>query len=108
MGMIEVIEKGSAVHCVSAYEGDIVILGTDGVFDNLFIDEVVAICDEMLYSPGTYEKFRPLRRSLLASAAQRIVKECDMWAQLVTIANALPLMAELLGSISDYSQCSAT
>merc|ERR1712224_475403 len=28
---IEVIERGSAVHCVSAYEGDIVILGSDGV-----------------------------------------------------------------------------
>merc|ERR1719329_672382 len=50
--MVEVIERGSAVHCVSAYEGDIVILGTDGVFDNLFVDEIVAICDEMLYSPG--------------------------------------------------------
>merc|ERR1719238_707379 len=31
----EVIEKGSAVHCVSAYEGDILVLGSDGVFDNL-------------------------------------------------------------------------
>merc|ERR1719356_1626122 len=48
---IEVIEKGSAVHCVSAFEGDIVVLGTDGVFDNLYIDEIVAICDEMLYAP---------------------------------------------------------
>merc|ERR1719446_1535344 len=59
--MIEVIERGSAVHCVSAYEGDVIILGTDGVFDNLFIDEVVAICDEMLYMPPSH-KFRPLDR----------------------------------------------
>merc|ERR1719284_2059762 len=50
--MIEVIERGSAVHCVSAYEGDIVILGTDGVFDNLFIDEIIAICDDMLFKSG--------------------------------------------------------
>jgi protein phosphatase PTC7 len=75
--MIEVIEKGSAVHCVSAFEGDIVVLGTDGVFDNLFIDEVVAICDEMLQSPGLgKERFCPLDRRLLAQVAQRIVTEC--------------------------------
>jgi len=75
--MIEVIERGSAVHCVSAYEGDIVILGTDGVFDNLFIDEVVAICDEMLFQPcGRHQKFKPLERSLLGEVARRIVLEC--------------------------------
>merc|ERR1719401_2502541 len=45
---IEVIERGSAVHCVSIYEGDIVVMGSDGVFDNLFIDEVISICNEML------------------------------------------------------------
>merc|ERR1719329_648836 len=45
---LEVIEKGSAVHCVSAYEGDIVIMGSDGVFDNLFLDEIVDICNACL------------------------------------------------------------
>merc|ERR1719456_899318 len=44
----EVIEKGSAVHCVSAYEGDILVLGSDGVFDNLFLDEIVETCNEIL------------------------------------------------------------
>ena len=29
---IEVIERGSAVHCVSAYEGDVVIMGSDPSF----------------------------------------------------------------------------
>merc|ERR1719321_508397 len=43
---IEVIERGSAVHCVSAFEGDIVVLGSDGVFDNLFVDEIASICQE--------------------------------------------------------------
>merc|ERR1719174_2726434 len=46
--MIEVIERGSAVHCVSAYEDDIVVLGSDGVFDNLFVEEIVGICSQML------------------------------------------------------------
>lgn len=80
--MIEVIEKGSAVHCVSAYEGDVVVLGTDGVFDNLFIDEVVAICDEMLQQP-CYSKnhFVPLERRLLGDVAKRIVKECHAKTQ---------------------------
>jgi protein phosphatase PTC7 len=79
--MIEVIEKGSAVHCVSAYEGDIVVLGTDGVFDNLFIDEIVAICDDMLYRPGNQEKYRPLDRSVLGQVAHRIVLECHAKTQ---------------------------
>jgi len=78
--MTEVIEKGSAVHCVSAYEGDIIVLGTDGVFDNLFVDEIVAICDEMLYQPPN-QKFRPLERSLMGEVAKRIVLECHAKTQ---------------------------
>merc|ERR1719321_199059 len=50
---LEVIEKGSAVHCVSAYEGDILIMGSDGVFDNLFLDELVEICNEVLQPTGS-------------------------------------------------------
>jgi len=78
--MIEVIEYGSAVHCVSAYEGDIVVLGTDGVFDNLHIEEVINICNEILYqAPG--KGFRPLDRNLLGKVAQRIVLECHAKTQ---------------------------
>jgi protein phosphatase PTC7 len=69
--MIEVIERGSAVHCVSAYEGDIVVLGSDGVFDNLFVDEIVGICAEMLIAGKS-----PLSRYALGEVAKRIVMEC--------------------------------
>merc|ERR1719183_1344163 len=55
---IEVIERGSAVHCVSAFEGDIVVMGSDGVFDNLFIDEILAIVQSMLPTPGVGNKFQ--------------------------------------------------
>merc|ERR1719401_1314502 len=54
---IEVIERGSAVHCVSAYEGDIVIMGSDGVFDNLFLDEIVGICNDYLPPAPLGSKF---------------------------------------------------
>merc|ERR1719148_277806 len=77
--MIEVIERGSAVHCVSAFEGDIVVLGTDGVFDNLFIDEVVEICNELLFQPAG--KFRAFNRNLLGEVAKRIVLECHSKTQ---------------------------
>lgn len=65
----EVIERGSAVHCVSAYEGDIIVMGTDGVFDNLFCHEVTQICNHVL-QPG-----RPgnLPTQLLKSLGQQIV-----------------------------------
>merc|ERR1740127_332555 len=54
---IEVIERGSAVHCVSAFEGDIVVAGSDGIFDNLFIDEILNVCEEMLSSSAQGAKF---------------------------------------------------
>jgi protein phosphatase PTC7 len=73
---IEVIERGSAVHCVSAYEGDIVVLGSDGVFDNLFVEEIVQICDDMLPNPRKGGKFKPTSRNLLGDVAKRIVQEC--------------------------------
>jgi serine/threonine protein phosphatase PrpC len=71
---LEVIERGSAVHCVSAYEGDIIVLGSDGVFDNLFLDEVVDICNEALPAPkpGT---FVPTQPALLSQIAKRVVEE---------------------------------
>jgi protein phosphatase PTC7 len=69
---LEVIEHGSAVHCISAYEGDIVVAGSDGVFDNLFIDEIVSICDSMLPNEG---KVRPISGHLLEEIAHCLVKE---------------------------------
>eukprot|EP00441_Pelagodinium_beii_P045509 CAMPEP_0197623910 /NCGR_PEP_ID=MMETSP1338-20131121/3787_1 /TAXON_ID=43686 ORGANISM="Pelagodinium beii, Strain RCC1491" /NCGR_SAMPLE_ID=MMETSP1338 /ASSEMBLY_ACC=CAM_ASM_000754 /LENGTH=396 /DNA_ID=CAMNT_0043194003 /DNA_START=22 /DNA_END=1212 /DNA_ORIENTATION=+ len=71
---LEVIEKGSAVHCVSAYEGDVLILGSDGVFDNLFLDEIVEICNEILPA-STGAEFTPMPAKFLSQVAQRIVKE---------------------------------
>jgi protein phosphatase PTC7 len=73
---IEVIERGSAVHCVSIYEGDVVVMGSDGVFDNLFIDEVIGIVNEMLPPVRTGAKFRPTDAALLKQVARRIVEEC--------------------------------
>jgi len=69
---LEVIEKGSAVHCVSAYEGDILVLGSDGVFDNLFLDEIVEICNEVLIPLKTPE-FTPMPPSKLSQVCQSIV-----------------------------------
>jgi serine/threonine protein phosphatase PrpC len=78
---IEVIERGSAVHCVSAFEGDIVILGSDGVFDNLFIDEILSICEEMLPPYQRGAKFQPVNRRILGQIAQRIVLESHLKTQ---------------------------
>merc|ERR1719456_1188012 len=67
---LEVIEKGSAVHCVSAYEGDILVMGSDGVFDNLFLDEIVETCNEIL-RPSKSGEFAPMPPSMLSQVAQR-------------------------------------
>jgi len=82
---IEVIERGSAVHCISAHEGDIMVLGSDGVFDNLFLDEIVDICNTAL-RPNLWEPMRahgaptraqmvPQTHAKLMQVARRIVEE---------------------------------
>lgn len=70
---LEVIERGSAVHCVSAYEGDIIVLGSDGVFDNLFLDEIQQICNDIL-PPSEDGAFVPTQPTLLSQVARRIVE----------------------------------
>mmetsp|Transcript_35426 Transcript_35426/g.77244 ORF Transcript_35426/g.77244 Transcript_35426/m.77244 type:complete len:403 (+) Transcript_35426:66-1274(+) len=74
---IEVIEKGSAVHCVSAYEGDIIIMGSDGVFDNLFLDEIADLANSVL-QPG---RQIPTHEALLGHLAKRIVQACHAKTQ---------------------------
>eukprot|EP00746_Dinoflagellata_sp_MGD_P081523 gnl/MRDRNA2_/MRDRNA2_32420_c0_seq1.p1 gnl/MRDRNA2_/MRDRNA2_32420_c0~~gnl/MRDRNA2_/MRDRNA2_32420_c0_seq1.p1 ORF type:complete len:400 (+),score=86.16 gnl/MRDRNA2_/MRDRNA2_32420_c0_seq1:69-1268(+) len=67
-----VIHKGSAVHCVSAYEGDILIMGSDGVFDNLFQDEIVQIVNNFVKPFGG--SFVPNSQSLLKKVSQAIIR----------------------------------
>jgi len=77
---IEVIERGSAAHYVSCYEGDILILGSDGVFDNMFLDEAVALANEMI--PPIYGgQFVPTHPGVLEQVATRIVMECHSKTQ---------------------------
>jgi|EP00427_Karlodinium_veneficum_P024276 protein phosphatase PTC7 len=80
---IEVIERGSAVHCVSAFEGDIVILGSDGVFDNLFIDEIVSICDASMPPKSSTSKFKPVSRRVLGDVARQIVYASHSKTQMI-------------------------
>lgn len=72
---LEVIEKGSAVHCVSAYEGDIVVMGSDGVFDNLFLDEIVEICNGAIATPRAGTEFSQVPGNILSQVSQRLVLE---------------------------------
>jgi serine/threonine protein phosphatase PrpC len=72
----DVIERGSAVHCMSAYEGDIIVQGSDGLFDNLFIDEIVDFCNEYFHPPRPGQRFIPEQQSVLDQLARRIVSEC--------------------------------
>lgn len=72
---IEVIERGSAAHYVSAYEGDLIVMGSDGVFDNLYLDEVQALANEILPT-SNIAPFTPTNPALLEQLAVRIVQEC--------------------------------
>jgi len=69
---IEVIERGSAVHCVSAYEGDVVVMGSDGVFDNLYLDEIIDIVNKMMPPEGG--EYRPINPQVLQNVATAIIQ----------------------------------
>jgi len=74
----EVIEKGSAVQCVSTFEGDIVLVGSDGVFDNLFLEEIVDTCNYFmppLDPTPTEPPFVPAEPALLRQMARHIVHQ---------------------------------
>lgn len=70
---LEVIREGSAVHCLTAYEGDIVVLGSDGVFDNLFIQEIVAIINAGIAPPQRGTPFEPTPQPVLRRLCEKIV-----------------------------------
>lgn len=72
---LDAIERGSGLHCTSAYEGDVLILGSDGVFDNLFLSEVVEICNQKLPPSEPSGPFMPARPSLLLEIAHCIVQK---------------------------------
>lgn len=69
----EVIELGSAVHCISAYPGDLIVMGSDGTFDNVFLDELVDLCNAVL--PPRPGRFSPTQPTVLSLLARRIVEE---------------------------------
>lgn len=72
---LEAIEGGSGLHCMSTYEGDLIILGSDGVFDNLFLNEVVEICNQKLPPRQKKEPFLPAQSSVLHDIARCIVEK---------------------------------
>lgn len=73
---LDIIERGSAVHCMSAYDGDIVIMGSDGTFDNLFLDEIVDIVNETIGVPQKrHSQHCNVSPALLGQIAQRCVLE---------------------------------
>jgi len=74
-GALDAIEQGSGLHCTSTYEGDILLLGSDGVFDNLFLSEVVAVCDEHLPPSVDEMGFEPACPSRLSSIGRTLVEK---------------------------------
>lgn len=72
---LDAIERGSGLHCLSTYEGDVIIMGSDGVFDNLFLSEVVAICEDRLPKLKGMDNFQQAPVEVLDAIAQCIVQK---------------------------------
>jgi protein phosphatase PTC7 len=56
---------------VPVAEGDIIIAGTDGLFDNLFDEEIVKIAEETLEQ--AFDKNRPFASSLSEKIVRRAI-----------------------------------
>jgi len=72
---LDAIERGTGLHCMSTNEGDVLIMGSDGLFDNLFLQEVIDICNLFLqpgqtnlFSPTSADKLEELARCLVQTA----------------------------------------
>lgn len=99
---MEVIERGSAVHCVSAYEGDIVVLGSDGIFDNLFLEEVVEVCNEML-PPSRLPDYKAVKPELLTRIAKRLVDDAHAKSEMSPTGGLLDTPIGRGGKMDDTS-----
>jgi hypothetical protein len=70
---LEALEENCAVHCVTALEGDVVILGDERVFGSLFLHEVVELCNEVLPASSAGCD----RAALLSELVNRIAQEAS-------------------------------
>lgn len=71
---LEAIEEACVVQCLTAREGDIVVLGDERVFGSLFVHEVIELCNEMLPASSDAGCDRPL---LLSELVHRIAQEAS-------------------------------
>eukprot|EP00931_Biecheleriopsis_adriatica_P021568 TRINITY_DN14072_c0_g2_i2.p1 TRINITY_DN14072_c0_g2~~TRINITY_DN14072_c0_g2_i2.p1 ORF type:complete len:391 (-),score=69.07 TRINITY_DN14072_c0_g2_i2:464-1636(-) len=79
---LDAIERGSGLHCTSTSEGDIIIVGSDGVFDNLFLQEVVGIINRMLpprtvREPATSEALQAIAKCIVEAAHNKTGLGCS-------------------------------
>jgi len=70
---LEVIREGSAVHCLTAHEGDVVVLGSDGVFDNMFIHEIVHLVNSAIPPPPINAPFTATPSHILRALCEKII-----------------------------------
>lgn len=70
---LEVIREGSAVHCLTAHEGDVVVLGSDGVFDNLFLHEIVSLVNSAIPPPSSNWPFKAAPAPIIRALCEKII-----------------------------------
>merc|ERR1719350_1091115 len=80
-------------------------MGSDGVFDNLFLDEVVDLANAMLPPQPAQGQFRPSPPNLFSQLARRIVDESHKKSQRGVPKNMLPETPIGRGGKMDDTSC---
>lgn len=71
------IMNGSSVCILEVAEDDLVVMGSDGVFDNLFVNEIVSLVQKRVTGPPSIEELHDLAAAIVMEAHAKVGTVCD-------------------------------
>jgi len=74
---IPLIQNGSQFTSLDVMEDDLVIMGTDGVFDNLFVNEIVSLVQKRVTGPPSIEELHDLAAAVVHESHVKVGTVCD-------------------------------
>lgn len=74
---IPLIQNGSAFSALDVMEDDLVVMGSDGIFDNLFVNEIVSLVQKRVTGPPSIEELHDLAAAIVHESHVKVGTVCD-------------------------------